>query len=328
MNTARLRELVDKLLTVEGATTLSALLQRTTDAMQSVVNSPNQPDPQTQYASQFAALRTNAGAMLAAFTPAEMELLEEIGATRYFATDPTVEIASVSQQNAVTPAVVLAKLQEILGHRNRYIEHLKQLQAQLDALGIKANNVAPGTAELGILLPRPLFGNELAGLVSELSVLSRILRIFAEVVTGKYEPVEVRQISTTDPLFGLGMSVAVVVAVGKAVTWALATWKTVEEIRKLRNETQKNPAFSEKEIKSFFDSKIEKAIEDAIKHKAAEIAPPNGEGRGHELLTGMEWALRSILNSCRTGNDRGGALPTPEGAQRRRATPSRSNAAV
>ncbi len=269
--------------------------------MQGIVNSPSQPDPQTQYSSNFAALHNNAAMMLAAFTPAELELLEEIGATPFFGTDPSVEIAAISQQNAVTPAVILAKLQKTLSDRERYIGHITQLRDQLNALGIKANNVSPGTAELGFLLPRPLFNNELSGLIGELSVLSRILRIFAEAVTGGYEPVQVRQISTTDPLFGLGMSVAVVVAISKAVTWSLATWKTVEEIRKLRNETQRNPAFSDEEIKAFFDSKIEKAIDDAIKLKASQIAPPNGEGRSHELLTGMEWALRSILTRVERG---------------------------
>jgi hypothetical protein len=32
------------------------------------------------------------------------------------------------------------------------------------------------------------------------------------------------------------------------VTWALNTWKQVEDIRKVRAETRKLPAFSEKEV--------------------------------------------------------------------------------
>jgi hypothetical protein len=241
--------------------------------------------------------------MLTAFTPAEVELMAEIGAVPYFAHDITDEIAATAQQNAVTPAVVLAKLQAIQSQRSEYITHLTSLRDALKAVGIQENTLQPGSAELGVLLPRPLFHNELAGLISELSVLNQILRLFSEVITGTIEPVEIRQISTTDPIFGFGLSLGVIIAVGKTVTWALATWKTIEEIRKLRHETQKNDAFSEQEVRDFFDTKIEKSIEKAIKEKAVEMVPvtTSDVGRKQELHAGMEWALRSILTRIERG---------------------------
>ena len=241
--------------------------------------------------------------LIESFTPAEVELMAEIGAVPHFATDITEEIAAAARQNAVTPAVVLQTLQASLVKRKEYVRHLSSLRDSLQAVGIEPTALQPGEAEVGVLLPRSLFKNEFHTLIRELAVLDRVFRIFSEAVTGKAEPIEVRQISTTDPIFGFGMSLGVIIAIGKTVTWALGTWKTVEEIRKLRSETQKNPAFTEADIKQFFDTKIEKSIEEAIKNKAAELVPvtPAEAGRSQELHAGMEWALRSILTRIERG---------------------------
>lgn len=302
MNTERLRELVDKLLTVEGAKSISTHLQQAASSMQDVVNSPNQPEPQTRYANQFGGLRRQVSEMIASFTPAEIELMSEISAGPFFAQDFTDEVAALAQQNAVTPAVVLQKLQELQSKRSAYISTITGLRDRLNEVGIKPPIVEPGTAELGVLLPRSLFGDQLPGLIGELGVINQIFRIFSEVVTGDVEPVRVRQISTTDPLFSFGMAVGVVIAIGRSVTWALATWKTIEEIRKLRSETQKNGSFSEEEIKAFFDSKIEASIEKAIKARASELTPTTTDtGRAHELAIGIDWALRSIMTRVERG---------------------------
>jgi hypothetical protein len=142
-----------------------------------------------------------------------------------------------------------------------------------------------------------LFHNHLDELVKELGVLNLIFRIFSEVTTGTAQPIEVHQISTTDPQFFFGVEPSIVAALGGAVTWALSQWKKVEEIRKLRSETKKNQSFTEAEIKSFFDSKIEKTIKESIQEKIAELVGPSqkGVGRSHEIRGQLEWALESIL---------------------------------
>jgi hypothetical protein len=91
--------------------------------------------------------------------------------------------------------------------------------------------------------------------------------------------------------------------VGGVITWALSQWKKVEEIRKIRSETKKNQAFTEQEIKSFFDSKIDGSIQAAIEEKVTELIGPaqKGPGRGNEKRTELAWAPESIIARIERG---------------------------
>ena len=159
-----------------------------------------------------------------------------------------------------------------------------------------------GTAEIGFLIPRNLFQNELGPLLKELGVINRILRAFSEAATGASQPIVVRDISTTDPLFFFGLDPVTIATLGGVVAWALSQWKKVEEIRKLRSETQKNNLFVEDEIKAFFDSKIESMIKKAVEDKVQEIVSNlSGTPRLNEQRNDLRWALESLLARIERG---------------------------
>lgn len=301
MNTARLLELVEKLLAVEADTAMIKALSRCATAMQTIVDQPNQADAQNQFSEQFTILKGKVVEMLAAFTPAENELMGEIRAQPYFATDLAQEISAEIQQNAVTPAIVVAKINTMRDRRNEYIGVLKGLQQNLVAAGIATSTLQPGEAELNILLPRSLFKNQFDDLIDELGKIDQILRIFSEIATGKVESVEVRQISTTDPVFGFGMAVATIALIGKTITWALDTWERIEKIRKLRADAKE--VFSEDEVKQIFEARIKKTIEEEVAARVAATIELGKEevGRKQELRNGLEWALNSILYRIERG---------------------------
>jgi hypothetical protein len=169
-------------------------------------------------------------------------------------------------------------------------------------LGFKQSSLEPGTAEVGFLLPRSLFNNHLSDLIRELRDVQRIIRAFSEVATGSVEEVEVRDISTSDPQFFFGLSIATTAALGAAVTWALNTWHQVEKIRKARVEVKNIDVFSESEIDSLFDSKIKEKINIAVEKKVSELVPDDGSpGRAKEQKTDLKWALESILAHVERG---------------------------
>jgi hypothetical protein len=301
VNTARLLELVERLLAVETGTAMSKTLARLTAAMQAIVDQPNQAEAQNQFSEQFNELNVKVAEMLAAFSPAEVELMGEIGARPHFATNLFDEISTSIQQNAVTPAVVVTTISTIRDERNAYIGVLKALQQSLVTLGIKASTLQAGEAELSILLPRSLFDNRFDELIDELGEIDKIFRIFSEIATGHVEPVKVRQISTTDPVFGFGMAVATIGLIGKSITWALDTWERVEKIRKLRRDAQ--GTFTPEEIEQIFEARIKKTIEEQVTVRVAELLNVGKEdvGRKQELRNGLEWALNSILYRIERG---------------------------
>lgn len=197
----------------------------------------------------------------------------------------------------MTPAVVQQKLRELVTERDGYITRLTQLRDILQSLGIERSAINPGEAEIEILIPREFFRNHLDLLVKELGTTNQILRTFSEAAIGTAEPVQVRQISTTDPLFFLGLDPRAVAMVAAAVTWALSVWKKIENIRKVRARIRSLNIHTDAELKTAFDNKIEEQIANEVQAQVTKmIGEPKAEaGRPTELRAHVEWALTSIL---------------------------------
>jgi hypothetical protein len=302
MNAARLRELADLLIAVESQFNAQSILQQLLNDLNQITSNPGQPQFQTQFAQNLGRFRTTWKQMVEAFSPAQAKLLNEIGARPYFLDDIPTEIEEAAKDNNITPAVIRDKVQNIISAREQYLTVIRDLRDRLKAIGIEAYQLEPGSAEIGLLLPRDLFHNELSGLVKELHTLNRIIRAFSEIAVGKAESVEIRQISTSDPVFFLGLDPATIGLLGAAVTWAIATWRSVEEIRKLRAETRKVKSFTSEEVEEIFDKKIEKEIAIAVDQKVKELIPSaDGAGRQHEQRIDMKWALESILGRVERG---------------------------
>ena len=302
MNAARLRELADLLVAVESQFNVQSILNQMFNELSQITSNPGQPQFQTQFAQSLGAFRAAWQQMIEAFSPAQAKLLNEIGAGRYFLDDIPAEIEEETKDNNITPAVIRDKVQIIQSTREQYLTTIRELRDRLKSIGIEAYQLEPGNAEIGLLLPRDLFHNELSGLVKELHTLNRIIRAFSEIAVGKAEPVEIRQISTSDPVFFFGLDPATIALLGAAITWAINSWKSVEEIRKVRAETQKIKSFTPEEIEEIFGKKIQEEIAIAVEQKVDELIPlADGAGRWNEQRNDMKWALESILSRVERG---------------------------
>src|SRR5215208_6303994 len=271
MNASRLREVIDLLLEKEQQFKLQEILGELNTHLSNLASNPQEATHQKNFAEAIEKLEVAVEELAASFQPAQIKLLEEIGADEFFTPCLFHEIAVWVQENPISPAVAHQKLSAFVKKRNAFINDITQLRDKLDKMNIKASTLTEGTAEIGVLIPRELFHSHLDELIKELSVINKILRAFAETATGSVQPIEVRDISTSDPLFFFGLDPITTGTVGGVVAWALSQWKKVEEIRKLRSDTKKNPSFSEEEVKAFFDSKIEKTISEAIEQKTADL---------------------------------------------------------
>lgn len=175
-----------------------------------------------------------------------------------------------------------------------------------------------GKLRLGSFLPRSLFHNDFEKLIDELEELDFILRAFSELATGSVETIEVHQISTSDPQFFFGLSPVTIAAIGTAITWALNTWKQVEDVRKVRAETRKLSAFSEKEVDDIFDRKIKSIMGTSIDAETKRLLADTGTrgGRVYEQGEHLKRALESILARVERGMTvEIRALPPPKGPE-------------
>ena len=174
----------------------------------------------------------------------------------------------------------------------------------MNAIGLTESSICPGAAEVGFLIPRDFFKNQLDLLVKELGAINHIIRIFSEVVSeGRAEQVEVRQISTTDPQFFFGLSPVTIAAIGFAAKWAVGLWGEVEQIRKVRAETQQLKIHTEKELQALFDDKINEKFTAAIKSQVLRLLGPEEQqaGRRTELRSLLTWALESLIARVERG---------------------------
>lgn len=302
MNSSRLREIVDLLLDREGKFQIQTVLNEVNAALSNLTNNPQNAEIQTQYAKALEKLEVTMRDLSGTLAPAEMKEIAEIGAEPYFSTQLVTQIRDWVQQNPISPAVAQKQVSDLFSNRNSYIQTITQLRDNFTRLKIEPHKVAEGSTEVGFLIPRDLFKNELEQLIKELGVINRILRAISELATGTAPPIQVREISTTDPLFFFGLDPVTIATLGIIVRWALNQWKIVEEIRKLRSETKKNESFSDADIKGFFDLKIEKTIEGAVSAKVAELLKDDGKaGRSKEQITDLTWALKSILARIERG---------------------------
>jgi hypothetical protein len=201
MNASRLREVVDLLLKIEEDSQLQSKLSQSINLLNNIIQQPQSENFQTQFASLLDNLHTTSQKILGSLQPVQLSLIDELGGSKFFTTDIADFIDGNVKANVMTPAVARDKIQSFLTDRQKYLQQITQLKDALFTLGIEANNVQPGDAELGILIPRSLFDNDLELLIKELSEIRFVVRAFSEVALGSAEKIEVRQISTTDPNF-------------------------------------------------------------------------------------------------------------------------------
>jgi hypothetical protein len=303
MNVSRLRELIDLLVQRDREPGMEQILNQLTSQLQTLTQQPQNANHQQQVSATLNNLSSSWKNMTSGLTPADVMQMEEIGAGKYFFEDWPTEFAQIIRDNAATMETARQKISQMVGERQGYMHGLKQLQPVLDQLGIKPAKLPAGETEIGVVIPENLFGGRLDEFAKELSVLNTVIRTLSEVTIGSAEQPRVRQISSSNPEIFLALSLPVTLAVSRTVTWAIDTWKKVEEIRKIRAETQKLKSFSEEEVQEIFDKKIKMEIDLAIEEQVSSmIANSKAQARQlEEMRSWLDWVLRSFLSRIERG---------------------------
>lgn len=302
MDSGYLKSLIDRLISDEDDLNIQSKLGDFVNSIERLSANPNNEQIQIEVSDVLAALSAALLLIEDRYSPADRKSLREISADRFFDRSLAENIKSDIADNPITPAVVRQSVTQLAAERKSYLDSLRAITAGLSTLNILPSLLNEGDAEVGFTLPRPLFNNDLDGLIKELRTINRVIRAFGELVTGSAEPAEIHSISTSDPSFFFGLNPVVAAAIGGAVTWALNTWKQVEEIRKVRAETRKLTTFTEKEVEDFFGTKVEEIVTLSIDRKVKELLPNLAEaGRAKEQAADLGWALRALLARIERG---------------------------
>jgi hypothetical protein len=299
MNVKQLKELVELLLDDEQKLEVQSKLAELAKALEALVDSPQDPDSQVAVRDYRQVLFEAVENLASYYDYSEQERLGEIGADRYFGLQLKQTIEDAFANAAVTPAVVHQVVEQLMNDRLAYLTGLSTMLEAMKPFRLDAGD--ENASEVGFKIPRALFDNDLDGLIDELRAIKQIIRAFAEHATGSVPPIVVRQISTSDPQFFFGVEVPTLVHLAGAVSWALLTWKLVEQIRKLRAETAQIGSFTKGEVERFFGDKIRATVESAVAAKVKELVPEEKAGRSAEMRISLSMALESLLARIERG---------------------------
>lgn len=227
-----------------------------------------------------------------------------MGALPYFGSAMLARVKQAIADNAMTPAVAQQEAERLAGERAQLIKSLETLKQSMEALGFEEDELEQGEAEVGFQIPREIFDNELEGFSQELHQLRLIIRAFSEAAGNPGERIELRQISTSDPLVFVLLAYGTVKLIGGAVSWCLDQWKKGEEIRVLRNNTANLAGVPEaQQLVDQFDTLIRGTIKASVREESERLARDShaDEPRKNELANHLEVALEGLLARIERG---------------------------
>ncbi len=324
MNVERLhRILIDLNDDIKTSNVITHLTQVQTH-LQNQINQPNQPAHQTNLVSSLEKLYESlSSSKYNRYSPSWKEIISEISGEASLGIELKNEIEQILVSNAITPAKALNDIQVMLSDFQQFQSGIKNTLTGLGKLGFEEETLEPGECELGYTIPRLYVENKLSGLKNELAELNFILNNISEIVTGEKQEHEVKTISSSDYLLYIVIGLQVANVLSKGVERILTMYKTILEIRQLRNELKQKgvpdteTAGVESHVNTLMESEIKKIAEEAVEEHY------NGNaGRKHELENGMVIALNKLANRI----DRGFKVeiriePLPEPAEEEQLTP-------
>lgn len=301
MNTERLLQLAQTMLRAERDYGLQGLVDNLRSHLDVLASNPGDQGAQGATADILNTLSRAMGLFEATLTPAQTEALVELGAQPFYSSALPGGIRAHLAESAIVASTVRDRVAQLQGERAEYLQRIDELRRGLQAVGVSELPMAPGV-EAGFLIPRALFSNTLDGFGNELEQIAKIVAVFSELATGSVEPLELRQISTTDPLVIVALATPVALAFGKAVDWLLETVRKVLELKNLYEQSKKSefPDSLLEQIKDHINSTVKSQI-DARAGELASTYVGAAEGRANELENHLKFALSQMFAKIERG---------------------------
>lgn len=303
MNADRLHALARQLRDELEQENIPKVLSDLVAALNSVVQQPQQPGPQqqlSQHRNQLRELLQNAQSNN--FSPAWRQHLTELGIEQLLGNDLLAKVESVFSRNEITPAAAVEELEPLSQEVDQLQQHLEQTTTGLAGLGIGQEQLDPGQFEIGVLIPRRSVDNELGQLGTEFHELRKILLPFYELATGSRPEPEIRAIASSDFTAFLSADPAVAAAIAFAVERVIKLYKSILEIRTLRQGLV-DQQLPEKVLEPI-QTHVEAIMEDGLVELASDLRDEfraEQDARGNELLLEIQRSLRAIANRIDEG---------------------------
>ena len=302
MDIGRIIELASKAVEIDDSSGVTRAASELNTQLSQLASNPADEGAQTNVSKALHDLKQSLELAHLELSPDEVELIGELANAPIFSETIATKVEQTLLVNPATPAIARDALTEIMQERDTAFSHFRQFMNTSKALGWDIEQVEDWDAEVGFQIPREIFDNQFDGLIAEFRFIRRFLANVSEISGSSVSDVKLARLSTTDPWILLGVAYAVARQVGLITKWALGQWKTVEEIRHIREQTAKLKSFSPEDVENIFGDKIREeiraGIEEQVKGLTSDIKPA---ARRHELSNGLRKDLHELLGRIERG---------------------------
>lgn len=304
MNVEKLNSLAYDIVEENKELQYVAKFQNVITTLQQVISQPQQPQHQTNLSTQLNALQEALSKSLVnTLSPAWYQVLVELQIDDVLGNNLYQKIEIVLSKNQITPAKAKQDLDKYFSKLNTKITGFTNVVTGLETLDVGYDELNEGECEIGVLIPRTYIKNDLGKFGDEIKELTFIFNNYSELITGKKESFQIRNLSTSDPLITVATVTAIAAGMAKTIGWLIENYKKLLEIKILKAQLKKQ-GLSEENLQGISDHSngfMEKAIEEIITKVAKEYNGNGDKNRKNELLNGVRISLNKIANRIDRG---------------------------
>lgn len=277
-------------------------LQSLVNACQQIGNSSNAQTQQALVSARDNFYEAVTDTLSDAFTPAWRQILKEMGGEDLFGRNLKARVQRILAENQMTPLVAQKRLEEIYNDLHAFEESLTRLLAAFEHFHIGSEELAPGEAEIALLIPRVEVDDKLNEFREELDNLEFILNTFSEVATGHQEDLKIRTVSSSALMVFLAASPGFAAMMAKVIDFIVSQYKKILEIKKLQAEIERLelPDEISEKTKEHANTRMEAEIEKFTVEIMKEYTIKD-DGRKNELRTAVKISLDMIANRIDRG---------------------------
>jgi hypothetical protein len=273
-----------------------------TTSLQNQVSDPATPTYQQQVSSQLEKLRASLSEIETnSFPPGWKQVLTEHKLSHFIGTELLQALIDIFSRNAITPSIALKELQELQAELLADATATTELLSGFKRLEFSVDDLKPGEAEIGLLVPRESIDSKLDRFTRELNDTAKIIGVFEELTTGQRREPTIRTLSSTDLTVLLDIWPVSGAALAAAIERIASFYKQVLEIKKLKVEIARL-ALPEKMTQQLDKEANEKMEANLRSLRDEVIANYKGEKpRRHELENELLIVLHRIANKIDQG---------------------------
>ncbi|MGB5644181.1 MAG: hypothetical protein WBO16_13975, partial [Gammaproteobacteria bacterium] len=235
MNTTKLHIIAKALKKEMARVGVVSLVNQAIQALQQQVNQPQQPNHQQQLSGHLTNLYQKLeGSPVDDFSPAWRNAMEELGVTDEFGQKLEARVRGIFERNQITPQAALEEMKKLHEDLSGTETQLTGLISGLVYFGVGEDELETDECEVGIAIPRSYVNDNLKAFGAELIELEKSLLVFSELATGQREPLEIRQISSSELSVFLEYLPEIGACIAIAIERIVSLYKQLLEIKTLK----------------------------------------------------------------------------------------------